>query len=52
MRRNLHPYNVLNIKVFQRSGVRVLSFVILDNYLLYNSIQQEPVLNSVATSLV
>lgn len=38
MRRDLHSDDVLNVKVFQRCGVGVLSFVILDNYLLYDSV--------------
>ena len=37
-RSNLHPDDILDIKVFQRCGVRVLTFVILNNYLLYNSV--------------
>lgn len=35
---NQHSYDILNVKVFQRCGVRVLSFVILNDYLLYISI--------------
>lgn len=38
MRRDLHSDDVLNVKVFQRCGVGVLSFVVLDNYLLYDSV--------------
>lgn len=38
MMRDLHSYDVLDIKVFQRCGVGILPFVILDNYLLYDSV--------------
>lgn len=47
-----HPDNVLHVKVLQWRDVRVLTFVILQDHLLDNPIQQQPVLHSVTAPLI
>lgn len=49
---HLHSHNVLNVEVFQGSGVGVLPFVTLDDDLLHDPVEQQPVLDSVATSFI
>jgi len=49
---HLHSDNVFDIEVFQGSGVGVLPFVTLNDDLLYDPVQQQPVLDSVAASFI
>lgn len=49
---HLHSYNIFNVEVFQGSGVGVLPFVTLDDDLLHDPVEQQPVLDSVATSFI
>lgn len=49
---HLHSDNIFDIEVFQGSGVGVLPFVTLNDDLLYDPVQQQPVLNSVAASFI
>lgn len=50
--KHLHSDNIFDIEVLQRSGIGVLPFVTLNDDLLYDSVQQQPVLNSVAASFI
>lgn len=47
-----HSYNIFNVEVFQGSGIGVLPFVTLDDDLLHDPVEQQPVLDSVATSFI
>ena len=49
---HLHSDDVFNIEVFQGSGVGVLPFVTLDDDLLHDPVEQQPVLDSVAASFI
>lgn len=49
---NQHPDNVLHVKILQWCDVGVMTFVILQDHLLDNAVQQQPVLHCVTTSLV
>lgn len=49
---HLHSYNIFNVEVFQGSGIRVLPFVTLDDNLLHDPVQQQPVLDGVAASFI
>lgn len=49
---HLHSDDIFNIEVFQGSGVGVLPLVTLDDDLLHNPVEQQPVLDSVAASFV
>lgn len=47
-----HPDNVLHVKILQWCDVGVVTFVILQDHLLDNTIQQQPVLHRVPTPLI
>lgn len=47
-----HPDDVLHVKILQWCDVGVVTFVILQDHLLDDAIQQQPVLHRVTTSLV
>lgn len=47
-----HPDNVLYVKILQWCDVGVVTFVILQDHLLDDAVQQQPVLHCVPTSLV
>lgn len=47
-----HPDNVLHVKILQWRDVGVVTFVVLQDHLLDNPIQQQPVLHRVTTSLI
>lgn len=50
--KHLHSDNIFDIEVFQGSGVGVLPFVTLDDDLLHDPVEQQPVLDSVAASFI
>lgn len=47
-----HPDNVLHVKILQWRDVGVVAFVVLQDHLLDNAIQQQPVLHRVTTPLI
>lgn len=47
-----HPDDVLHVKVLQWRDIGVVTFVVLQDHLLDDAIQQQPVLHRVAASLV
>lgn len=49
---NQHPDNVLHVKILQWRDVGVVAFVVLQDHLLDDTIQQQPVLHRVTTSLM
>lgn len=49
--RHSHSHHVLHVEVLQRSHVRVVTFVILQDDLLDDAVQEEPVLHGVPIAL-
>lgn len=47
-----HPDNVLHVKILQWRDVGIVTFVVLQDHLLDNPIQQEPVLHRVTAPLI
>lgn len=47
-----HPDDVLHVEVLQWCDVRVVTLVVLQDHLLDDAVQEEPVLHCVATPLV
>lgn len=47
-----HSHHVLHVEVLQGGDIRVMTFVILQDDLLDDAVQEEPVMHCVPTTLV
>lgn len=51
-KRDSHPDNILHVKILQWCDVGVVTFVVLQDHLLDDTIQQQPVLHRVTAPLI
>lgn len=51
-REHSHPHHVLNIEVLKWRDVGVVAFVVLQDHLLDDAVQQQPILHRVSTPFI
>lgn len=51
-KKDSHPDNILHVKILQWCDVGVVTFVVLQDHLLDDTIQQQPVLHRVTAPLI